>query len=199
MHQPSSASGGLTLINAQMAIGEFSTLRIVGSRIAALGADPGDGDRLIDLQGDRVLPGLINAHDHLQLNSLPRLDSGKQNNEFVQFTGRLQLAAETEPYGVEAILARDDNVLALTITGHTGGAFSMARRAFDFRDVFVRIGASVFCIRRVPGVSLETDTGEGRYINIRGLDADLNSTTFGGTHYFDPRQIYGEVRYRFHF
>src|SRR5882724_9925497 len=35
-------------------------------------------------------------------------------------------------------------------------------------------------IRRVPGISLETDMGEGRYINIRGLDADLNSTTFGG-------------------
>ena len=26
-----------------------------------------------------------------------------------------------------------------------------------------------------------------------------NSLTFGGTHYFDPRQIYAEVRYRFHF
>ena len=35
-------------------------------------------------------------------------------------------------------------------------------------------------VRRVPGISLETDTGEGRFINIRGLDADLNSTTFGG-------------------
>jgi TonB-dependent receptor len=35
-------------------------------------------------------------------------------------------------------------------------------------------------VRRIPGISLETDTGEGRYINIRGLDADLNSTTFGG-------------------
>ena len=35
-------------------------------------------------------------------------------------------------------------------------------------------------IRRVPGISLEGDTGEGRFINIRGLDADLNSTTFGG-------------------
>lgn len=34
-------------------------------------------------------------------------------------------------------------------------------------------------VRRIPGISLETDTGEGRYINIRGLDADLNSTTFG--------------------
>ncbi len=35
-------------------------------------------------------------------------------------------------------------------------------------------------VRRIPGISLETDTGEGRFINIRGLDADLNSTTFGG-------------------
>ena len=35
-------------------------------------------------------------------------------------------------------------------------------------------------VRRIPGVSLETDTGEGRYVNVRGLDADLNSTTFGG-------------------
>jgi outer membrane receptor for ferrienterochelin and colicin len=26
-----------------------------------------------------------------------------------------------------------------------------------------------------------------------------NSTTFGGTHYADPRQIYAQVRYRFHF
>lgn len=35
-------------------------------------------------------------------------------------------------------------------------------------------------VRRLPGVSLETDTGEGRFVNIRGLDADLNSTTFDG-------------------
>jgi len=35
-------------------------------------------------------------------------------------------------------------------------------------------------VRRVPGISLEIDTGEGRFINIRGIDADLNSTTFGG-------------------
>lgn len=35
-------------------------------------------------------------------------------------------------------------------------------------------------VRRVPGISLETDTGEGRFVNIRGLDADLNGTTFGG-------------------
>lgn len=33
---------------------------------------------------------------------------------------------------------------------------------------------------RIPGVSLSTDTGEGRFVNIRGLDANLNGTTFGG-------------------
>jgi len=32
----------------------------------------------------------------------------------------------------------------------------------------------------IPGVQLETDTGEGRFVNIRGLDSDLSSTTFGG-------------------
>lgn len=35
-------------------------------------------------------------------------------------------------------------------------------------------------VRRLPGISLETDTGEGRYINIRGIDSELNSTTFDG-------------------
>ncbi len=35
-------------------------------------------------------------------------------------------------------------------------------------------------VRRIPGISLETDSGEGRFVNIRGLDADLNGTTFGG-------------------
>ena len=33
---------------------------------------------------------------------------------------------------------------------------------------------------RIPGVSLAIDTGEGRFINIRGLDSNLNGTTFGG-------------------
>ncbi len=35
-------------------------------------------------------------------------------------------------------------------------------------------------VRMIPGVQLETDTGEGRFVNIRGLDSDLSSTTFGG-------------------
>lgn len=33
---------------------------------------------------------------------------------------------------------------------------------------------------RIPGVSLSSDTGEGRFVNIRGLDANLNGATYGG-------------------
>ncbi|MBV9724622.1 MAG: TonB-dependent receptor [Gammaproteobacteria bacterium] len=35
-------------------------------------------------------------------------------------------------------------------------------------------------LQRIPGISLETDSGEGRFINIRGLDADLNASTYAG-------------------
>jgi TonB-dependent receptor len=33
---------------------------------------------------------------------------------------------------------------------------------------------------RMPGISLSTDTGEGRFINIRGIDGNLDGATFGG-------------------
>jgi hypothetical protein len=35
-------------------------------------------------------------------------------------------------------------------------------------------------LQRIPGISLETDSGEGRFVHIRGLDSDLNGTTYGG-------------------
>jgi len=35
-------------------------------------------------------------------------------------------------------------------------------------------------LRRLPGVSVENDQGEGRYVVIRGMDPDLNSTSING-------------------
>jgi TonB-dependent receptor len=35
-------------------------------------------------------------------------------------------------------------------------------------------------LQRIPGISLETDSGEGRFINIRGLDSDLNASSYAG-------------------
>jgi TonB-dependent receptor len=33
---------------------------------------------------------------------------------------------------------------------------------------------------RMPGISLSTDTGEGRFVQIRGIDANLDGATYGG-------------------
>jgi hypothetical protein len=68
-----------------------------------------------------------------------RLDAGEQDKESVTFNGRLQLAPESEPYGVRTSLRRRSDVLTLMITGHTGGSFQMVRRTFDFQAEFVRI------------------------------------------------------------
>ena len=53
--------------------------------------------------------------------------------------------------------------------------------------------------------SLGKSFGESVSVAVQGINVANrrflldNSLTFGGTHYFEPRQIYGEVRYRFHF
>jgi cytosine/adenosine deaminase-related metal-dependent hydrolase len=68
---------GVTFINAEINAGTGGgpdSLRTVGSRIAALGCAADSADRIVDLDGDRLLPGLINAHDHLQLNTLPPIE-----------------------------------------------------------------------------------------------------------------------------
>jgi cytosine/adenosine deaminase-related metal-dependent hydrolase len=41
--------------------------------VLSIGAPPKAGDHIIDLDDDFVLPGLINAHDHLELNHYGRL------------------------------------------------------------------------------------------------------------------------------
>ena len=44
-------------------------------------------------------------------------------------------------------------------------------------------------IARMPGVTIVADKGQGHFINIRGLDTDLNSTTYGGTHLPPPDPV----------
>jgi hypothetical protein len=73
-----------------------------------------------------------------------RLDAGEQGgNEAVRFTGRLQLAPESEPYGVETILLRRGAVPVLMITGQAGGRFFLGSRRIDFRAEFVRTSDAV--------------------------------------------------------
>jgi hypothetical protein len=60
-----------------------------------------------------------------------------------ELTGQLQLAANTEPYGVRAMLTHNESgALTLYISGHTGGAFSPIRRSYDYSQMLARTGDS---------------------------------------------------------
>jgi cytosine/adenosine deaminase-related metal-dependent hydrolase len=63
----------LALVNGRNRAGRRIDLRISGGRILDIGVAPDAQDHVLDLQGDRLLPGLINGHDHLQLNHFPAL------------------------------------------------------------------------------------------------------------------------------
>lgn len=84
----------------------------------------------------------------------------------------LQLAAVDEAVVVTAgtALARDDKRSALSIMDVVS-ADSVGR----FPDA-----NAAEALRRVPGVSLEIDQGEGRFVVVRGIDASLNNVTING-------------------
>ena len=44
-------------------------------------------------------------------------------------------------------------------------------------------------VRRLSGVSVENDQGEGRYITLRGMSGDLNGVTLNGARYQLQRAV----------
>jgi cytosine/adenosine deaminase-related metal-dependent hydrolase len=88
--------GNLTFLNADMD-GAPASLRMSGSRIASIGGPAHSGDVVVDLRGDRLLPGLINAHDHLHLNTLPPLESTGPLRHVRQWVSQVNLRRRTDP------------------------------------------------------------------------------------------------------
>jgi cytosine/adenosine deaminase-related metal-dependent hydrolase len=64
----------VALVNARVAArdGVATSIRF-DSRVLGVDTPPRNGDVVVDLEGAFVLPGLINAHDHLELNHYGRL------------------------------------------------------------------------------------------------------------------------------
>ena len=90
------------------------------------------------------------------------------------------LTAKTQAQQVAA----SSNIETVVITGSIFQALEVKQQAPVILDIVpldqIRSLPDVNAaeaLQRLPGISLESDTGEGRFINIRGMDADLNGTT----------------------
>jgi cytosine/adenosine deaminase-related metal-dependent hydrolase len=102
----------LALINADIHGSTAQTLRISRGRIAAIGTAPQAGDRVLDLHGDRVLPGLINAHEHLQLNGFSRLIYRPRYQNASQWIGDVEGRLHSDPQvRAHRAIAREDRLL----------------------------------------------------------------------------------------
>ena len=81
----------------------------------------------------------------------------------------------------------DDTILVVGQRGSLNSSISKQRAAESISNFLSSDAAGNFpdqniaeATRRIVGLSVENDQGEGRYITVRGIDSNLNSTSFNG-------------------
>jgi cytosine/adenosine deaminase-related metal-dependent hydrolase len=117
----------VTFINAQLPGPRIGSLRIDGPRIAGLDMSPEAGDTVVDLQGDRLLPGFINGHDHLQLNSLPALDPPKIYPHVRDWISEIDARRRTDPqFAARVAVSRDERLLQGAVKNLLSGVTTVA-------------------------------------------------------------------------
>ncbi len=142
------------------------SLRMVGARITDVGCCPATGDRIVDLRGDRLLPGLINAHDHLQLNTLPPLDPARRYDHVSDWIWDVDRRRRTDPM-FEALVARPRN--ARLLVGGVKNLLSGVTTVAHHDPVYPCLSGAEFPVRVV------TDFGWSHSLYIDGPEAVRDS------------------------
>lgn len=85
----------VTILTAEGVSG--TSLRVRGQRIAAIDDPPRSADWVIDGGGGVIIPGLINAHDHLELNTFERLKYRERYTHSRQWIEDIEARFDTDP------------------------------------------------------------------------------------------------------
>ena len=161
--------------------------------------------RISDSRGDTNYRGAVVSIDELKRDVLagpggrfriPQLQAGEYTLS-VRMGGQLLeqrriVIADNETLNTDIQLNQNDEVVEEVLV--IGQAAQM-QRAIDrqrFSDNMISaINADAIgqlpdnnaaeALQRVPGVSIERDQGEGRFVRVRGISPDLNSVTVNGT------------------
>src|SRR6187455_2687105 len=68
-----------------------------GARVLSIGEAPRRGDTVVDLRGAFVMPGLVNAHDHLELNHYGPLKRHDRYDNATAWIDDLRPALQHDP------------------------------------------------------------------------------------------------------
>lgn len=101
------------------------------------------------------------------------------------------LHAQDADDGLEEIVVTGSRAMlinAIEAQRNANGVVSVidSDAAGDFADINVSES-----LRRLPGIMVENDQGEGRYVSVRGLNADLNAMTINGVSTASPEDRRG--------
>jgi len=86
-----------------------------------------------------------------------------------------------------------DDILVIGQAANQASALSRKRAADGVSDVLTRDAVGAFpdqnvaeSLRRLPGINILNDQGEGRFVSVRGLDPNLNSSSLNGVRLPSP-------------
>ncbi|ALH78891.1 TonB-dependent receptor [Sphingopyxis macrogoltabida] len=94
---------------------------------------------------------------------------------------------ESGNLSVKVVLGTDDSILVLGQSATQASALSRQKAADGVESVLTRDAVGQFpdqnvaeSLRRLPGINILNDQGEGRFVSVRGLDPELNATSVNG-------------------